>query len=60
MEGTNNYAWKETIDKDQARLLPSGHAIPRAIEKETAIPAIPACFEGNKSITRGHMHGRKQ
>ena len=32
-------------------LLPSGHAIPRTIEKETAIPVIPACFEGNKSIT---------
>ena len=32
-------------------LLPSGHTIPRAIEKETAIPAILACFEENKSIT---------
>ena len=31
-------------------LLPSGHAIPRAIEKETTNPAIPACFEGNKLI----------
>ena len=51
MEGNNNHAWKEIIGKDQARLLPSGHAIPRVIEKETAIPAIPALFEGNKSIT---------
>ena len=51
MEENNNYAWKETISKDQARLLSSGHAIPHAIEKETAIPVIPAYFEGNKSIT---------
>ena len=45
MEGNNNHAWMETIRKDQARFLPSGHAISRAIEKETVIPAIPACFE---------------
>ena len=32
-------------------LLSSGRAIPRAIENETAIPAIAACFEGNKLIT---------
>ena len=51
MEGNNNHAWKEIIDKDQARLLPSGHVIPRAIEKEIAITAILACFEGNKLIT---------
>jgi len=51
MEGNNNHVWKETNGKDQERLLPSGHAIPRAIEKETVIPAIPVCFEGNKSIT---------
>ena len=50
MEGNNNHAWKETIGKDQARRLPSGHAIPRAIEKENAIPTTPACFEENKSI----------
>jgi len=46
---------------------PTSHAVQRAskkrkgaIEKEIAIPAIPACFEGNKSITLAHMHGRKQ
>ena len=51
MEENNSLVWKEIIGKDQARLLPSGHAIPRMIEKKTAIPAIPTCFEGNKSIT---------
>ena len=38
MKGNSNHAWRETIDKDQVRRLPSGHAIPRVIEKETDRP----------------------
>ena len=58
MEGNNNHAWKETIGKDQARLLPSGHAIHRVIEKETAIlRSPPALKEINRSPEATCMEG---